>query len=53
LWLNVYGEFPVLAYVERKAKPGVWLTRYLDLPGRPPDKFSVREFAEKFFIREE
>lgn len=37
LWLNVYGEFPVLAYVERKNKPGVWLTRYLDLPGRPPD----------------
>jgi len=37
LWLNVYGEFPALAYVERKNKPGVWLTRYLDLPGRPPD----------------
>ncbi|MBA2593033.1 MAG: hypothetical protein H0U97_12600 [Gammaproteobacteria bacterium] len=37
LWLSMYGEFPVLAYVERRGKPGMWLTRYLDLPGRPPD----------------
>jgi hypothetical protein len=37
LWLTVYGEFPVLAYVERRGKSGVWLTRYLDLPGRPSD----------------
>jgi hypothetical protein len=37
LWLSMYGEFPVLAFVERRGKPGVWVTRYLDLPGRPPD----------------
>jgi hypothetical protein len=37
LWMSMYGEFPVLAYIERKGKPGVWVTRYLDLPGRPPD----------------
>jgi hypothetical protein len=37
LWLNVYGEFTVVAYAERRGKPSVWLTRYLDLPGRPPE----------------
>ena len=37
LWLSLYGEFPVLAYIERKGKPGVWVTRYHDLPGRPID----------------
>lgn len=37
LWLNVWGEFTVIAYVERKSKGSLWLTRYLDLPGRPPD----------------
>lgn len=37
LWLSMYGEFPVLAYVERREKPGIWVSRYLDLPGRPPD----------------
>lgn len=37
LWLTVYGEFTVVAYVERRGKPPVWLTRYLDLPGRPPE----------------
>ena len=37
LWLSMYGEFPVLAFVERRGKSGVWVTRYLDLPGRPPD----------------
>lgn len=35
LWLNIYGEFNVVAYVERKSKPPLWLTRYIDLPGRP------------------
>jgi hypothetical protein len=35
LWLNVWGEFTVVAYVERNDKPPVWVTRYLDLPGRP------------------
>ena len=37
LWLSVYGEFPVLAYIELREKQGIWVTRYLDLPGRPPD----------------
>lgn len=36
LWLNVYGEFTVVAYAKRK-NGGVFLFRYLDLPGRPPD----------------
>ena len=37
LWLNVYGEFTIIAYAELKNGDGVWLTRYLDLPGRPPE----------------
>jgi hypothetical protein len=37
LWLNVWGEFTVIAYVERKDKEPLWLTRYLDLPGRPSE----------------
>lgn len=37
LWMNVYGEFTVVAYVEREVGSPIWLTRYLDLPGRPPD----------------
>ncbi len=37
LWLNVHGEFTIIAYVKRKSKEPLWLTRYLDLPGRPPD----------------
>jgi hypothetical protein len=37
LWLNVYGEFTIVAYAEFKDGTGVWLTRYLDLPGRPPE----------------
>jgi hypothetical protein len=37
LWLNLYGEFPVLAYVERKNSPPIWIERYIELPGRPPD----------------
>ena len=35
LWINIYGEFNLIAYVERKDQPPFWLTRYLDLPGRP------------------
>jgi hypothetical protein len=35
LWISIYGEFNLIAYVERKGKPALWLTRYLDLPGRP------------------
>jgi len=35
LWINIYGEFNLIAYVERNGKPPLWLTRYIDLPGRP------------------
>ena len=35
LWVNIYGEFNLVAYVEREGKPPLWLTRYIDLPGRP------------------
>lgn len=35
LWISIYGEFNLIAYVERKNKPPLWLTRYIDLPGRP------------------
>lgn len=35
LWLNIYGEINLVAYVERRDKPPLWLTRYLDLPSRP------------------
>lgn len=35
LWISIYGEFNLIAHVERKNKPDLWLTRYLDLPGRP------------------
>ncbi|BAY35938.1 hypothetical protein NIES2111_02570 [Nostoc sp. NIES-2111] len=37
LWLNLWGEFTIIAYVKRKDKEPLWLTRYLDLPGRPSD----------------
>jgi YEATS family len=37
LWLNVYGEFTIIAVVERDGQPPLWLTRYLELPGRPPE----------------
>jgi hypothetical protein len=37
LWLSIYGEFPVLAFIERRDKPSVLVGRYIDLPGRPPD----------------
>lgn len=37
LWLNIYGEFPVLAMVKMKDGSTIELQRYLDLPGRPPD----------------
>lgn len=35
VWVNIYGEINLVAYVERRGKPPLWLTRYLDLPGRP------------------
>lgn len=37
LWLTAYGEFNLVAYVELKDGSGQWLTRFLDLPGRPPE----------------
>ena len=37
LWLNVYGEFPILAFVKMRDGSLIELQRYLDLPGRPPD----------------
>ena len=37
LWLNVWGEFTVTAYVERRDAQPLWISRYLDLPGRPED----------------
>jgi hypothetical protein len=37
LWMNIIGEFTIVAYVERVDKPPLWMTRYLDLPGRPPE----------------
>ena len=37
LWVSIYGEFPVLAYIERKNGTGALVGRYIDLPGRPPD----------------
>jgi hypothetical protein len=35
--LFCYGEFTIVAYIERTNKPPLVITRYLDLPGRPPD----------------
>ncbi len=37
LWMNVYGEFPILALVKFKDGSSIILQRYLDIPGRPPD----------------
>lgn len=37
LWMNAYGEFTIVAIAERAEGPPIWLTRYLDLPGRPPE----------------
>ena len=37
LWINCYGEFPVLARVETKDGRSRTLQRYVDLPGRPPE----------------
>jgi hypothetical protein len=33
--LRINGEFTVVAVVKYKDGETVWLTRYLDLPGRP------------------
>jgi len=37
LWLSLYGEFTIIAVVEKTDGSFIWLSRYLDLPGRPPD----------------
>lgn len=37
LWLNIYGEFPVLVSVKLRSGDEVVAHRYIDLPGRPPD----------------
>jgi len=37
LQMTVYGEFAVIAYVERPGKSPLWLSRFVDLPGRPTD----------------
>lgn len=37
LWLNIYGEFPVLALIKLQSGSEVEVHRYIDLPGRPPD----------------
>ena len=37
LVLGVIGEFCLIATVARKGKERLWLTRYINLPGRPPD----------------
>lgn len=35
LILRIYGEFTIIAVVKTTAGEYIWLTRYLDLPGRP------------------
>lgn len=35
IWFNVYGEFNLVAYVKLKDESHLWITRYIDLPGRP------------------
>lgn len=37
MWMTVYGEFTVVACVERRGKDPLYLYRYLDLPDRPPE----------------
>lgn len=37
LWMETGEEFTVLACVERKEQEPLWLTRYIDLPGRPEE----------------
>ncbi|MBP7799556.1 MAG: hypothetical protein KA072_13120 [Thermoanaerobaculaceae bacterium] len=37
LWLNIYGEFPVLALIKLRSGDEIEAHRYIDLPGRPPD----------------
>lgn len=37
LWLSLYGELTVVCVIERTNGETIWLTRYVDLPGRPSD----------------
>lgn len=37
LWLNIYGEFPIMAILKLKNGELIKLNRFLDLPGRPVD----------------
>lgn len=37
LWLNIFGEFPVLAIIKLRSGIQIEAHRYIDLPGRPPD----------------
>lgn len=37
IWMRVYGEFTIIAVVVLKDGRKFWLSRYLDLPGRPAD----------------
>lgn len=37
IWMRVMGEFTIIAVVVLKNGQHRWLSRYLDLPGRPPD----------------
>lgn len=37
LWLNIYGEFPIIALLKNRNGDTYELQRYLDLPGRPQD----------------
>lgn len=37
LWINSYGEFVIGAHLLMRDGSKLWLDRYLDLPGRPPD----------------
>ena len=37
VWLSAYGEFVIIARLEYKDGTQQYLSRYLDLPGRPPE----------------
>jgi len=37
LWLNIFGEFPILALIKLRSGEQFEIQRFIDLPGRPPD----------------
>lgn len=43
LWINAYGEFPLVACIERENGQTLWTMRYLDLPWRPPEERGMTE----------